>query len=33
MYVQAEGCQKCVEEGVKLLGGHLNVLVNNAGWR
>ena len=30
-WLQVEGCQECVSEGVELLDGHLDVLVNNAG--
>ncbi len=29
--LQLEGCKAIIEEGVKLLGGRLDALVNNAG--
>lgn len=29
--MQAEDCQGCISEGVELLGGRLDVLINNAG--
>jgi NAD(P)-dependent dehydrogenase (short-subunit alcohol dehydrogenase family) len=31
LYLQLDGCKATIEEGVKLLGGRLDALVNNAG--